>query len=210
MDSTCGKNKRKRAVKLSFEYLKEFKRWKEGKDLDTRFFFPVMLVRPEEDNYNELVGKSQEHSKDYDGLFIYGLEGTPVEKYNRINAYLTRLELQENQVVGLSSDGSILDVMAGVLAGVNVFEQSYPFDISQLGHSLDLTLNYSSQDAKPYTLEALLDLLSQVKSLKTNDLNSKDFVKSHTTIETNSTSYTYSYIHHMLSVKEMNATILLT
>jgi len=92
-------------------------------------------------------------------------------------------------------------------AGVDFFESSYPFQMALKNFALNYNLEYKSNASNS---EDFLKALDKAKQAKMIDMTDKKLVKSHETVLANGVEYTFSYLHHMLDVKEMNATILIT
>ncbi len=114
----------------------------------------------------------------------------------------------------MSSKGNLNEALAGVLSGMDVIQTTYPFDLAHKGHSIDVEV----EECKPGKVEEakVEEVVAKLEKTlpRVKDLNDASFAKSKEPLVKSCKCYTCQnyncgYLHHLLDVKEMNATILL-
>lgn len=145
-----------------------------------------------------------------DGFMLYGGDVLELPQlYQDLIDFFA--QTPSGKLRAMQSSGTPVEILNGVLAGVDLFESNYPLQQAQYGLALQIEhVKISEEDTDASKVSRLLDGRSQ----KTLDLT-KEECKSSKLPMTEGCScytcknYTRAYIYHMLEVKEMNATILL-
>lgn len=115
----------------------------------------------------------------------------------------------------LHGTGSPVEILNGILAGIDIFESDYPLSLASTGFGLNIAKIDQSEDQQeaPSFLSLSKSLIG--KTQKTIDLSSKEENKEcHEPIVTSCLCYTClnynrAYLYHLIEVKEMNANILI-
>ncbi|TNV72576.1 hypothetical protein FGO68_gene11226 [Halteria grandinella] len=143
---------------------------------------------------------------------IYGTDVLEYpQRYSDIKEFLAQTD--KNKVRATLGLGSPVEILNGVLAGIDIFESDYPLTQASLGHALQIQ-KIEEGKSECTVSDIQLSKLLETKQQHCIDLNKEEFKESKEPLVTGCQCYTCknynrAYLYHMLEVKEMNANILI-
>ncbi len=213
-----GKKRRARAAKQSVKMVEHclHERKEPGFPLESKLIAPVILQSDELEGCPEV--KKLAGLPDVDGYLFCGFSGTPMsdDKISLLRGVENALGY-DKKIRIYQGDGNPVEILFGILNGVDLFESWYPFKLAEGKFALDLSVPEESKVAETtLSIEEKKEMKEMFvkKEVKYVDFNEKAEEGKQVPIQKNCEcftckNHTRAYIDHLVQCDEMNWQMLL-
>ena len=213
IDASLGRKRRIRAAKKSIKFLEHcIKARKELNFTQCKLIAPVIIKSSDLDDCPE-VKKLVEFS-DVDGYLYCGLSSME-DKAETINGIHDILKKHKEKIRIYQGDGNLVEVVLGILNGIDLFESWYPFKLSGEKLAIEIVKPEDMKEPLSESQREELKKLTLKKEVKYIDFNNKMQKELLIPIQKDCgcftcKNHTRAYINHVIECDEVNWQMLLT
>jgi len=215
LDLNMGRKRRVRAARQSISFLEHcIKTRKELNFTQCHLIAPVIMKSEDLENCPEI--KKLAEFSEVDGYLYCGLSTINEDRVETIKGINTLLKDRAEKVRIYQGDGDIIDVLLGVLNGIDIFESWFPFKLADRRLAMDMA-NVDEVKDTELTKEQKEELnkLLLKRKIKCIDFSEKKQKELLIPIQKDCEcftckNHTRAYINHVMECDEVNWQILLT